>query len=74
MFVEEVLEIIRAELETNDLTSWGDETVKELAKVYEKYRGPKYSYTDATHVLFFTDTVREHDDRINMIKTFIECQ
>ena len=72
-FMNEVINFISHELTTNDFTSWGDESIRELAAIYRKYRGRKYAFADASRVLFFTDSVRENDNAIAKIETFISC-
>lgn len=72
-FVKEVVTFIRHELTTNDFTSWGDESIRGLASIFKKYRGSKHAFADASRILFFTDSVRENDNAIAMIETFLSC-
>jgi hypothetical protein len=51
--------------------------VYRLASIYEAFRGPAYSLVDASHVLFFVQTVctiADTEDTMDMVKTFIKCQ
>ena len=65
---------LHRDLSNKDILKWCDDNIFELSKIYEKYRGTTYSYVLASHVLFFTHSVYEHDDMINMIKTFVKYQ
>jgi hypothetical protein len=56
---------------------WADANVKQLARIYEEYRGVAYSLVDASHVLYFMQTVCDissFDDTIDMTNHFIRCQ
>lgn len=60
-----------------DFGEWADANVCELAKIYEEYRGVAYSLVDATHVLFFMQTVcimLSAEDAMDMTNHFIRCQ
>jgi hypothetical protein len=72
-FMNEVINFISHELTTNDFTSWGDESIRELAAICRKYRGGKHAFAEASRILVFTDSVRENDNAIAMIETYISC-
>jgi hypothetical protein len=72
---DEVVDFIEQGIKSEqDFGDWCEENIFELSEIYLKYRGFKDSYTDAQHVLFFTRTIYERDDALEMIRTFVTCQ
>jgi hypothetical protein len=65
---------LHRDMTDKDVIDWCDNNVLEISEIYEKYRGTRYSYTDAEHVLFFTQTVYGRDDMGEMVRTFVACQ
>lgn len=65
---------LHREMSDEDVIDWCDNNVLEISEIYEKYRGTRYSYTDAEHVLFFTQTIHDRTDMGEMIRTFVACQ
>ena len=65
---------LRRDMTDQDVIDWCDNNVLEISEIYEKYRGTRYAYTDAEHVLFFTQTIHERKDMGEMIRTFVACQ
>jgi len=65
---------LHRDMTDEDVIDWCDNNVLEISEIYEKYRGTRYSYTDAEHVLFFTQTIYERKDMGEMIRTFVACQ
>lgn len=76
--VDEVSEYIEKglhrDMSDEDVIEWCDNNVLEISEIYEKYRGSRYSYTDAEHVLFFAQTIHEREDMGEMIREFVVCQ
>ena len=64
---------LHRDMTDKDVIEWCDDNLEEIAKIYEKYRGTYLSYRDAEMTLFFTQTVYERDDCIDMIRTFVAC-
>lgn len=75
---DEVVEYIERglhrDMSNEDMLEWCDNNVLEISEIYEKYRGTRYAYTDAEHVLFFTQSIYDRDDRKEMIGLFVACQ
>lgn len=75
---DEVVEYIERglhrDMSNEDMLEWCDNNVLEISEIYEKYRGSRYAYTDAEHVLFFTQSIYDRDDRKEMIGLFVACQ
>ena len=65
---------LHRDMTNEDVLEWCDNNVLEISEIYEKYRGSRYAYTDAEHVLFFTQSVYDRDDRREMIGLFVDCQ
>lgn len=65
---------IKNEMSDEEVIEWCDDSVYDLSKIYEKYRGTPYSYVDAAHVLFFTHCMHERQDMVELLKTFVACQ
>jgi hypothetical protein len=56
---------------------WADANVSQLARIYQDYRGVAFSLVDATHVLYFMQTVcvmSNLEDTMDMTSHFIRCQ
>ena len=69
-----ITEGLNPEMSSEEVIEWCDDSVYDLSKIYEKYRGTPYSYVDAAHTLFFTHSVHDHQDMVEILKTFIACQ
>lgn len=72
-FIEKGLRKVKKE----NFREWADINVYKLAKIYEGYRGTAYSLVDASHVLFFVQTVCDIasvEDTMDMANCFIKCQ
>ena len=65
---------IKHGMSNEEVIEWCDDSVYDLSKIYEKYRGTPYSYVDAAHVLFFTHSIHDHSDMVEMLETFVACQ
>ena len=72
-FIEKGLRKVKRE----HFREWADINVYKLAEIYEAGRGVAYSLSDASHVLFFVQTVCDIasiEDTMDMTNRFIECQ
>lgn len=75
--IDEVVQFVTCGITTmndEEVVEWCDDSVYDLSKIYEKYRGTPYSYVDAAHTLFFICSIYGHQDMIDMLKTFVTCQ
>lgn len=65
---------IKSGMSDDEVIEWCDDSVYDLSKIYEKYRGTPYSCVDAAHALFFTHSMYDHHDMNELLKTFVACQ
>ena len=65
---------LHRDMTDQDVIDWCDNNLLEISEIYHKYRGSRYAYTDAEHVLFFTQTIHDRTDMGEMIRTFVACQ
>jgi hypothetical protein len=65
---------LHRDMTDEDVIEWCDNNVLEISEIYQKYRGTRYAYTDAEHVLFFVQTIHERNDMGEMVRTFVDCQ
>ena len=65
---------LHRDMTDQDVINWCDNNLLEISEIYHKYRGSRYAYTDAEHVLFFTQTIHDRKDMGEMIRTFVACQ
>ena len=65
---------LHRDMTDQDVINWCDNNLLEISEIYHKYRGSRYAYTDAEHVLFFTQTINDRKDMGEMIRTFVACQ
>ena len=64
---------LRRDMTDEDVAEWCDDNLDDLALIYEKYRGTYLSYRDAEMTLFFTQTVYDRDDVMDMISALVDC-
>lgn len=77
MTVSRIYSFIERGLKSENFVEWADNNVYNLAKIYEECRGEAYSVVDATHVLFFVQSVcgvADMEDTLDMTRRFIKCQ
>ena len=75
--ISQICSCVEKGLRSRNFTEWADNNMYRIAKMYESYRGEAYSLVDATHMLFFVQTVctiADVEDTMDMVKTFIKCQ
>jgi hypothetical protein len=65
---------LQRDMSKEDVEDWCDQNLDEVASIYEKYRDTYLSYGQAEMTLFFTQTVYERDDAMEMISQFIDFQ
>ena len=65
---------LHRDMSKKDVEDWCDNNLDEVAGIYEKYRDTYLSYGQAEMTLFFTQTVYERDDAMEMISQFIDFQ
>jgi len=70
-FIEQGL---HRDMSKEDVEDWCDQNLENVVAIYEKYRGTYLSYGQAEMTLFFTQTVYERDDAMEMISQFIDFQ
>ena len=58
----------------DDVISWCDDNLDDLASIYEKYRDTYLSYGQAEMTLFFTQTIYGRDDAMELLSSFVDCQ
>jgi hypothetical protein len=63
---------IHRDMSNEDVQEWCDTNLDELANIYEKYRGTYLSYGQAEMTLFFTQTIYQREDAMEMIGSFVD--
>jgi len=58
----------------DDVISWCDDNLDNLAAIYEKYRSTYVSYRYAEMTLLFTQSIYGRDDVHEMIGSFVDNQ
>lgn len=77
MSSSKICSFIEKGLKSPNFIEWADANVYRLASIYEAFRGPAYSLVDASHVLYFVQTVciiANKEDTLQMTDQFIKCQ
>lgn len=76
--IDEVVDFIthgiHPDMNNQEVIDWCDENVYNLSKIYEKYRGTANSCVDAAHVLFFTHSMYDRQDMVDILTTFVARQ
>ena len=70
-FIEQGL---HRDMTDKDIVEWCDDNLDDLASIYEKYRDTYLSYGQAEMTLFFTQTIYERDDAMELLSSFVDCQ
>ena len=65
---------LQRDMSKEDVEDWCDQNLDEVASIYEKYRDTYLSYGQAEMTLFFTQTVYERDDAMDIIGSFVANQ
>jgi hypothetical protein len=65
---------LQRDMSKEDVEDWCDQNLDEVASIYEKYRDTYLSYGQAEMTLFFTQTVYERDDAMEIIGSFVANQ
>jgi hypothetical protein len=65
---------LQRDMSKEDVEDWCDQNLDEVASIYEKYRDTYLSYGQAEMTLFFTQTVYERDDAMEIIGNFVANQ
>ena len=65
---------LQRDMSKEDVEDWCDQNLDEVASIYEKYRDTYLSYGQAEMTLFFTQTVYERDDAMDIIGGFVANQ
>jgi len=63
---------IHRDMTDDDVVNWCDNNLDGLASIYEKYRGTYLSYGQAEMTLFFTQTIYQREDAMEMISSFVD--
>jgi hypothetical protein len=65
---------LQRDMSKEDVEDWCDQNLDEVVSIYEKYRDTYLSYGQAEMTLFFTQTVYERDDAMEIIGSFVANQ
>jgi len=68
---EEVLEFMQNGLKNENVTQWCEDNLDDLAYIYCKYYPINKSWKEAEKVMFFTQTIYERDDALEVVTKFV---
>jgi len=72
-FIEQGL---NRDMTKEDVDTWCDNNLDDIAEIYEKYGHSYFSYRDAEMTLFFVKTLHEncYDEMKTLVSQFVACQ
>ena len=65
---------LHRDMTEDDVISWCDDNLDELASIFEKYHSAFESYGGAEMTMCFAQTIYDRDDAYEMLGSFVDIQ